>query len=82
MPVWLPASVSSGVAITDDLASVVDRFDVLIDFTAPEASLVHLELCRANGKRMVIGTTGFSDEQKQQIEAAVDRISPSCLRPT
>jgi len=64
-----------GVAIADDIASVVDRFDVLIDFTAPEASLAHLELCRANGKRMVIGTTGFNDRQKQQIEAAARDIA-------
>jgi 4-hydroxy-tetrahydrodipicolinate reductase len=65
----------TGVVIADDIASVIDRFDVLIDFTAPEASLAHLELCRANGKRMVIGTTGFSDEQKQQIEAASKDIA-------
>jgi 4-hydroxy-tetrahydrodipicolinate reductase len=64
-----------GVAIADDIASVVDQFDVLIDFTVPEASLAHLELCRANGKRMVIGTTGFNEQQKQQIEAASRHIA-------
>ncbi|MFQ5642291.1 MAG: 4-hydroxy-tetrahydrodipicolinate reductase [Thiogranum sp.] len=62
-----------GVAICDDLESVVDRYDVLIDFTAPAASLPHLDICRRHGKRMVIGTTGFNDEQKQQIaDAAQD----------
>ncbi|VAW83031.1 4-hydroxy-tetrahydrodipicolinate reductase [hydrothermal vent metagenome] len=64
-----------GVTIAADMASVVDQFDVLIDFTAPEVTLEHLELCRANGKRMVIGTTGFSDEQKQQIEAVAKDIA-------
>ncbi|HED19071.1 MAG TPA: 4-hydroxy-tetrahydrodipicolinate reductase, partial [Gammaproteobacteria bacterium] len=64
-----------GVAVTDDLASVVDQFDVLIDFTVPAASLQHLELCRRHGKHMVIGTTGFSDKQKQQIEAAAKEIA-------
>ena len=59
-----------GVMISDDLESLVDRFDVLIDFTAPVATLRHLELCCRYGKRIVIGTTGFSDEQKQQIKAA------------
>jgi 4-hydroxy-tetrahydrodipicolinate reductase len=59
-----------GVIIHDDLESLVDQFDVLIDFTAPAATLVHLELCRRHGKRIVIGTTGFSDEQKRQIEDA------------
>ncbi len=59
-----------GVIINEDLESLVDQFDVLIDFTAPAATLAHLELCRRHGKRIVIGTTGFSDEQKQWIEAA------------
>ena len=59
-----------GVTISDDLESIVDQFDVLIDFTAPAASLQHMEICRRHGKRMVIGTTGFSDEHKQQIADA------------
>ncbi len=63
-----------GVTICDDLATVIDDFDVLIDFTAPAATLVHLEVCRANGKRIVIGTTGFSDEQKQVLKAASEEI--------
>ncbi len=63
-----------GVAISDDLERVVDRFDVLIDFTVPAAALAHLAICRRHGKRMVIGTTGFSDEQKRQIAAAAAEI--------
>jgi len=64
-----------GVAIGDDLESAVDQFDVLIDFTAPAASLQHLAICRRHGKRIVIGTTGFSEEQKQQIDAAAREIA-------
>jgi 4-hydroxy-tetrahydrodipicolinate reductase len=63
-----------GVIITDNLEHLVEQFDVLIDFTVPAASLLHLELCRRYGKRIVIGTTGFSDEQKQQIQAAAGDI--------
>ena len=59
-----------GVRISGDLESIVDQFDVLIDFTAPAASLQHMEICHRHGKRMVIGTTGFSDEHKQQIADA------------
>jgi len=59
-----------GVAIGDNLESAVDQFDVLIDFTAPAASLQHLDICRRHAKRIVIGTTGFSDEQKRQITDA------------
>jgi 4-hydroxy-tetrahydrodipicolinate reductase len=59
-----------GVALGADLAAVTDAFDVLIDFTRPEATLANLAVCRASGRRMVIGTTGFDDIQKQQIAAA------------
>lgn len=62
-----------GVAIGPDLGSALEHYDVLIDFTAPAASLQHLDICRRHGKRMVIGTTGFDDRQKRQIaEAAED----------
>ena len=47
--------------------------DVWIDFSNPIASLVYCELCRKNGWKMVMGTTGFSDAQKGRItEAAKD----------
>lgn len=62
-----------GVKVGDDLAAVVDQFDVLIDFTRPEASMRFIEICRDAGKKVVIGTTGYSDEQKAQIrETAKD----------
>lgn len=62
------------VRITADLASLVDHFDVLIDFTRPVATLAHLALCQATGKAMVIGTTGFLSEQKTEIAAAAGHI--------
>jgi 4-hydroxy-tetrahydrodipicolinate reductase len=62
------------VAICDDLAAVVEDFDVLIDFTSPAATMAHLEICRANGKRMVIGTTGLDEEQKQALQRASEEI--------
>jgi 4-hydroxy-tetrahydrodipicolinate reductase len=62
-----------GVKVVDNLSSVVDQFDVLIDFTRPDASMVFIELCREAGKKIVIGTTGYSDDQKAVIaEAAKD----------
>ena len=53
---------ANGVAIEHRLAP--DDFDVLVDFTRPEPAMAHLELCVASGRRIVIGTTGFSAEQK------------------
>ncbi len=64
----------SGVRLTDDLALVADDFDLVIDFTRPDATLQHLAVCRANGKKMVVGTTGFSEEQKAELSAAAQDI--------
>ncbi len=50
-------------------------FEVLIDFTNPAASLAHVDFCRSRGCRMVIGTTGFSDEEKRHIEKAAQEIA-------
>lgn len=66
---------SSGVAVTDDLATGLQGARVLIDFTRPEATLQHLAICRAQGVALVIGTTGFSDAQKADIAAAAQDIA-------
>lgn len=65
----------NGVAIIDDLAQAGDAYDVLVEFTRPEVTLRHLELCRAAAKRMVIGTTGFTPEQRRQLTAAAADIA-------
>ncbi len=64
---------SSGIKIADNLATVINEFDVLIDFTRPDVSMDYVEFCRQARKKLVIGTTGFSDAQKAKIaEAAKD----------
>ncbi|MBV7541375.1 4-hydroxy-tetrahydrodipicolinate reductase [Acidovorax sp. sic0104] len=60
---------ASGVAITADIAAGLKNADVLIDFTRPEGTLAHLAVCSRLGVKAVIGTTGFSDEQKAEIAA-------------
>ena len=57
----------SGVAITSDLTQGLQPAQVLIDFTRPEGTLAHLQVCRRLGVNAVIGTTGFSDAQKAEI---------------
>ena len=64
-----------GVTITPELEPVTDRFDTLIDFTRPEPALEHLDVCRRHGKNMVIGTTGFDEQQKRNILQAGDEIA-------
>lgn len=59
------------VPVTGSLEEAAD-FDVLIDFTLPEVTLANLEFCRARGKRMVIGTTGFTPQQRATITAAAE----------
>jgi 4-hydroxy-tetrahydrodipicolinate reductase len=63
-----------GVAISDGIESVINDFDVLIDFTAPEATLKHIDLCAEHGKGMVIGTTGFDASQKSRFNTEIKRI--------
>ena len=67
-----------GVSVQDSLASVVDDFDVLIDFTLPDATLANAAICADAGKGMVIGTTGFTPEQKETLLAYQEQI-PLCL---
>ena len=62
------------VLITDDVAAGLKQIDVLIDFTRPQGTLVHLELCRQAGVGMVIGTTGFEADGKAAIAAAARDI--------
>ncbi|MFA5982555.1 MAG: 4-hydroxy-tetrahydrodipicolinate reductase [Methylococcaceae bacterium] len=63
-----------GIQVVDDLSAVLDQFDVLIDFTRPDASLAYIECCRLAGKKIVIGTTGFSDIQKASINQAAQEV--------
>lgn len=61
---------SAGVTITSDITAALARSDVLIDFTRPHGTMVHVDACMAAGVKLVIGTTGFSDEQKARIASA------------
>jgi 4-hydroxy-tetrahydrodipicolinate reductase len=51
-----------------------ESFDVLIDFTRPQPAMDHLDYCVLHNKAMVIGTTGFSAEEKQRITEAAKSI--------
>lgn len=61
---------AKGITIVADISTVVDDFDVLIDFTFADATIENLRKCQAAGKRMVIGTTGLTDTQKAEIQSA------------
>jgi 4-hydroxy-tetrahydrodipicolinate reductase len=59
-----------GVSIGEDTATALAGCHALIDFTRPEATLEHLQACRELGINIVIGTTGFTPEQKELIADA------------
>ncbi len=74
--VKLNPNVSEGSILNrgDDIKRVLKDFDVLIDFTRPEATLDALSVCQSAGKAMVIGTTGFSDDALKVIDQASSDI--------
>ena len=64
----------NGVPLSPKLEGLMDRFDVLIDFTFPELTLENARLCSEAGKRMVIGTTGLTDQDKARLGRYAERI--------
>lgn len=65
----------SGVKVVADIDEALKGADVLVDFTRPEASMTYLAACQKHKVKMIIGTTGFSVEEKQAIEAAAKQIA-------
>ena len=66
---------ASGITITHDVAHALKGCHALIDFTRPEGTMAHLAECRKQGVNMVIGTTGFSDAQKAELQAVSQGIA-------
>jgi 4-hydroxy-tetrahydrodipicolinate reductase len=62
------------VKVHADAAAAIGAGDVLIDFTRPEGTLAHLDICARLGRAMVIGTTGFSASQRNIVVEAGKRI--------
>ncbi len=65
----------ANVAVTNDLNSVINAFDILIDFTRPEVTLNNVEICRKAGRKMVIGTTGITSQDRKKIINASSDIA-------
>jgi 4-hydroxy-tetrahydrodipicolinate reductase len=64
-----------GIRITERVEQALSGANVLIDFTRPEGSLAHVELCRRLGVKAVIGTTGLTPEQKARISDAAHEVA-------
>jgi len=71
---------SLGVTLGTDAGAALTRDRVLVEFSVPEATLEHLRLVAAAGARAVVGTTGFSSAQREEI-AALARRAPIMMAP-
>jgi len=65
---------SADVEITSNVEQALQGADVLIDFSRPEGTMAHLEVCRKLGVNMVVGTTGLNAQQKAQLGAGAQDI--------
>lgn len=63
-----------------DLEPIIDKSDVLIDFSAPSATLEHLRIANKHKKATVIGTTGFTKDQIKEIDRIAKNI-PCVISP-
>ena len=63
------------VKIVDAIEKVVNDFDILIDFTTPDTTVHNLEVCVANNKKIIIGTTGFYEAGLAKIDKAAEQIA-------
>lgn len=71
----LLSQVAMGIRVGADVDQALQKADVLIDFTRPDVSLIHAAHCARLGKSLVIGTTGFTGEQQQQLELYAEKIA-------
>ena len=70
-----PMGRKTGVIITSDMAAGLAKAQVLIDFTRPEGTLAHLKVCQSLGVKMVIGTTGFTEADKAELNRAAESLA-------
>jgi len=68
----------NNVKVVGDLQSVINDFDVLIEFTIPTATLANAKICAQHGKWIVVGTTGLTAEQKTELFSHQTKI-PVCF---
>jgi 4-hydroxy-tetrahydrodipicolinate reductase len=63
------------IPITANLKDAVTSETTVIDFTAPVATLEHLEVVKYKGAKIIIGTTGFSDQELKTLQSFSDSVS-------
>ena len=64
----------TGMPITDDLDALLEKGEVVIDFSVPGATLSHLRDVAQHRRAMVIGTTGFSSDELQELRSLARQV--------
>ena len=64
-----------GVEIINDISAIADQVDVIIDFTLAASVSANLQKCVSSNCKMVIGTTGLTQDDHDQIKSASDKIA-------
>lgn len=66
--------VIAGIDVGDDLAAVLDKVDVVVDFSFHSVTAKAARLCAELGKAMIVGTTGHADAEKAALRDAARAI--------
>jgi len=69
-----------GIVFENDLGSCITGGDVIIDFTSHEASMQHLEIASKSKRAIVIGSTGFTADEMENIRSFAQSV-PCVLAP-
>ena len=64
-----------GIKITDNILSIVNKVDVMIDFTLATSVIQNIDKCISSNCKMVIGTTGLNDKDQAKLKSAANEIA-------
>lgn len=73
-------STGTNITVTQDMGSAFKDAEVVIDFTTPASTLLTAAHCSTSNKSMVVGTTGFSREERKKLEQMAEKI-PIVISP-
>jgi 4-hydroxy-tetrahydrodipicolinate reductase len=66
---------------SDRLSEALKEADVYISFTMPATEVLNIPTVANLGKRIILGTTGFTSEQNRQVIAAMSEKVPAVFSP-
>jgi 4-hydroxy-tetrahydrodipicolinate reductase len=66
---------------SEKVSEAIRDADVYVTFTAPDAETINIPLIANRGKRIILGTTGFTEDQSRFIRNAVEGKVPAVFSP-